>query len=95
LSGEQAPRIQVLPGGQNTSSGGQREFNAGVLARAAVAVGDSGHLWKPSHQWRCPILTALIRYRHLKSFSRQLALRLANRIVKLAPLREHQLGSEP
>jgi 2-dehydro-3-deoxyphosphooctonate aldolase (KDO 8-P synthase) len=30
-----------LPGGQGTSSGGQREF-VPVLARAAVAVGDAG-----------------------------------------------------
>ena len=32
-----------LPGGQGTSSGGQREF-VPVLARAAVAVGVAGHL---------------------------------------------------
>ena len=46
-----------LPGGQGTSSGGQREF-VPVLARAAVAAGISACLWKPIRiqQKRCPMV---------------------------------------
>ena len=36
-----------LPGGQGTKSGGQREF-VPVLARAAIATGISGILWRPT-----------------------------------------------
>jgi len=36
-----------LPGGQGTSSGGQREF-VPVLARAAVAAGSRACLWRPT-----------------------------------------------
>jgi 2-dehydro-3-deoxyphosphooctonate aldolase (KDO 8-P synthase) len=43
-----------LPGGQGTSSGGQREF-VPVLARAGVAVGVAGCSWKPTRIRPAPV----------------------------------------
>jgi 2-dehydro-3-deoxyphosphooctonate aldolase (KDO 8-P synthase) len=51
-----------LPGGQGTSSGGQREF-VPVLARAAVATGVAGSSWRPIRilRRRCPTVRTLCR----------------------------------
>lgn len=61
-----------LPGGQGSSSGGQREF-VPVLARAAVAVGISGLFAEthPDPSRRCPMAPMPGRWTAWKSCSRR------------------------
>ena len=60
-----------LPGGQGTSSGGQRE-HVPVLARAAVAVGISGLFAEthPDPSRRCPMVPTRGRWTRWRPCSR-------------------------
>ncbi len=76
-----------LPGGQGTSSGGQREF-VPVLARAAVAVGVAG-LFMETHPDPAKALSDgpnAVPLRHMKGLLEQL--QSLDRVVKAQPLLE-------
>ncbi len=76
-----------LPGGQGTSSGGQREF-VPVLARAAVAVGVAG-LFMETHPDPARALSDgpnAVPLRHMKALLEQL--QSLDRVVKAQPLLE-------
>ncbi|HNU12206.1 MAG TPA: 3-deoxy-8-phosphooctulonate synthase [Rubrivivax sp.] len=77
-----------LPGGQGTSSGGQREF-VPVLARAAVAVGVAG-LFMETHPDPARALSDgpnAVPLRHMKALLEQL--QSLDRVVKAQPLLEN------
>ena len=76
-----------LPGGQGTSSGGQREF-VPVLARAAVAVGISG-LFMETHPDPAKALSDgpnAVPLRHMRALLEQLL--ALDRVIKSQPLLE-------
>jgi len=78
-----------LPGGQGTTSGGQREF-VPVLARAAVAVGISG-LFMETHPDPAKALSDgpnAVPLHHMKALLGSLV--ALDRVVKGAPFLEHQ-----
>jgi 2-dehydro-3-deoxyphosphooctonate aldolase (KDO 8-P synthase) len=80
-----------LPGGQGTSSGGQREF-VPVLARAAVAVGISG-LFMETHPDPAKALSDgpnAVPLRHMKALLEQLV--ALDRVVKRQPLLENNFS---
>jgi 2-dehydro-3-deoxyphosphooctonate aldolase (KDO 8-P synthase) len=80
-----------LPGGQGTSSGGQREF-VPVLARAAVAVGVSG-LFMETHPDPAHALSDgpnAVPLRHMKALLEQLL--ALDRVVKSQPLLENDFS---
>jgi 2-dehydro-3-deoxyphosphooctonate aldolase (KDO 8-P synthase) len=77
-----------LPGGQGTSSGGQREF-VPVLARAAVAVGVAG-IFMETHPNPAEALSDgpnAVPLKHMRALLEQLA--ELDRTVKARPLLEH------
>ncbi|HEX7373366.1 MAG TPA: 3-deoxy-8-phosphooctulonate synthase [Steroidobacteraceae bacterium] len=77
-----------LPGGQGTSSGGQREF-VPVLARAAVAVGVAG-VFMETHPDPAKALSDgpnAVPLEHMKSLLEQLV--ALDRVVKARPLLEN------
>jgi 2-dehydro-3-deoxyphosphooctonate aldolase (KDO 8-P synthase) len=77
-----------LPGGQGTSSGGQREF-VPVLARAAVAVGVAG-IFMETHPNPAEALSDgpnAVPLKHMRALLEQLA--ELDRAVKARPLLEH------
>ncbi len=77
-----------LPGGQGTSSGGQREF-VPVLARAAVAVGVAG-LFMETHPDPAHALSDgpnAVPLRHMRALLEQLL--SLDRVVKAQPLLEN------
>ncbi|WP_119354859.1 3-deoxy-8-phosphooctulonate synthase [Azohydromonas sediminis] len=77
-----------LPGGQGTSSGGQREF-VPVLARAAVAVGIAG-LFMETHPDPARALSDgpnAVPLKHMKALLEQL--QSLDRVVKSQPLLEN------
>jgi 2-dehydro-3-deoxyphosphooctonate aldolase (KDO 8-P synthase) len=77
-----------LPGGQGTSSGGQREF-VPVLARAAVAVGIAG-LFMETHPDPANALSDgpnAVPLKHMKALLEQLV--ALDRVVKSQPLVEN------
>jgi len=80
-----------LPGGQGTSSGGQREF-VPVLARAAVAAGVAG-LFMETHPDPAHALSDgpnAVPLRHMRALLEQLL--ALDRVVKARPLLEHDFG---
>lgn len=80
-----------LPGGQGTSSGGQREF-VPVLARAAVAAGIAG-LFMETHPDPARALSDgpnAVPLRHMRTLLEQLA--ELDRAVKSRPLLENDFG---
>ena len=80
-----------LPGGQGTSSGGQREF-VPVLARAAVAVGVSG-LFMETHPDPSRALSDgpnAVPLRHMRALLEQLV--ALDRVVKSQPLLENDFS---
>jgi 2-dehydro-3-deoxyphosphooctonate aldolase (KDO 8-P synthase) len=80
-----------LPGGQGTSSGGQREF-VPVLARAAVAVGIAG-IFMETHPDPANALSDgpnAVPLRHMKALLEQLA--ELDRAVKSRPLLENDFA---
>ncbi len=80
-----------LPGGQGTSSGGQREF-VPVLARAAVAVGVSG-LFMETHPNPAQALSDgpnAVPLKHMASLLEQLL--ALDRVVKQQPLLENDFS---
>jgi 2-dehydro-3-deoxyphosphooctonate aldolase (KDO 8-P synthase) len=80
-----------LPGGQGTSSGGQREF-VPVLARAAVAVGIAG-LFMETHPDPAKALSDgpnAVPLKHMKALLEQL--RSLDRVVKSQPLLENDFS---
>ncbi|NBS46429.1 MAG: 3-deoxy-8-phosphooctulonate synthase [Betaproteobacteria bacterium] len=79
-----------LPGGQGTSSGGQREM-VPVLARAAVAVGVAG-LFMETHPDPARALSDgpnAVPLKHMKALLQSLA--ELDRVVKAGPLLEQQI----
>ena len=77
-----------LPGGQGTSSGGQREF-VPVLARAAIAVGVAG-VFLETHPDPANAMSDgpnAVPLRHMKALLEQLA--ALDRVVKSRPLLEN------
>ena len=77
-----------LPGGQGTSSGGQREF-VPVLARAAIAVGVAG-IFMETHPDPAKALSDgpnAVPLKHMKALLEQLA--ALDRVVKSQPLLEN------
>ncbi len=81
-----------LPGGQGTSSGGQREF-VPVLARAAVAAGVAG-LFMETHPDPAHALSDgpnAVPLRHMHALLEQLL--ALDRVVKARPLLEHDFGA--
>jgi 2-dehydro-3-deoxyphosphooctonate aldolase (KDO 8-P synthase) len=77
-----------LPGGQGTSSGGQREF-VPVLSRAAVAVGVAG-LFMETHPDPANALSDgpnAVPLKHMKALLEQLV--ALDRVVKTQPLLEN------
>jgi len=77
-----------LPGGQGTSSGGQREF-VPVLARAAIAVGIAG-VFMETHPDPAQALSDgpnAVPLRHMKALLEQL--RALDRVIKAQPLLEN------
>ena len=77
-----------LPGGQGTSSGGQREF-VPVLARAAIAVGVAG-VFMETHPDPANAMSDgpnAVPLRHMKALLEQLA--ALDRVVKSRPLLEN------
>ena len=82
-----------LPGGQGTSSGGQREF-VPVLARAAVAVGVAGHLHGDAPRTR-PRRSPTARTRCRSSTCAALLEQLAelDRAIKSRPLLEQSFDA--
>ncbi len=80
-----------LPGGQGTSSGGQREF-VPVLARAAVAVGVAG-LFMETHPDPMNAMSDgpnAVPLRHMRALLEQLV--SLDRVVKLQPLLENDFA---
>jgi 2-dehydro-3-deoxyphosphooctonate aldolase (KDO 8-P synthase) len=80
-----------LPGGQGTSSGGQREF-VPVLSRAAVAVGVAG-LFMETHPDPARALSDgpnAVPLRHMKALLEQLV--ALDRVVKSQPLLENDFS---
>jgi 2-dehydro-3-deoxyphosphooctonate aldolase (KDO 8-P synthase) len=80
-----------LPGGQGTSSGGQREF-VPVLARAAVAAGIAG-VFMETHPDPANALSDgpnAVPLRHMKALLEQLV--ALDRVVKSKPLLENDFG---
>ncbi len=80
-----------LPGGQGTSSGGQREF-VPVLARAAVAVGISG-LFMETHPDPARALSDgpnAVPLKHMRALLEQLL--ALDRVVKNQPLLENDFS---
>jgi 2-dehydro-3-deoxyphosphooctonate aldolase (KDO 8-P synthase) len=80
-----------LPGGQGTSSGGQREF-VPVLARAAVAVGVAG-IFMETHPDPAHALSDgpnAVPLKHMKALLEQLV--ELDRAVKSRPLLENDFG---
>src|ERR1700741_1526419 len=80
-----------LPGGQGTSSGGQREF-VPVLARAAVAVGRAG-VFMEAHPDPAHALSDgpnAVPLRHMQALLEQLA--SLDRVVKAQPLLENDFS---
>ena len=81
-----------LPGGQGTSSGGQREF-VPVLARAAVAVGIAG-LVMETHPDPAKALSDgpnAVPLKHMAALLAQLA--SLDRLIKSQPLLENDFGA--
>jgi 2-dehydro-3-deoxyphosphooctonate aldolase (KDO 8-P synthase) len=77
-----------LPGGQGTSSGGQREF-VPVLARAAIAVGIAG-VFMETHPDPAHALSDgpnAVPLKHMKALLEQL--RALDRVIKAQPLLEN------
>ncbi len=77
-----------LPGGQGTSSGGQREF-VPVLARAAIAVGIAG-VFMETHPDPANALSDgpnAVPLRHMKALLEQLS--ALDRVIKAQPLLEN------
>jgi 2-dehydro-3-deoxyphosphooctonate aldolase (KDO 8-P synthase) len=80
-----------LPGGQGTSSGGQREF-VPVLARAAVAVGVSG-LFMETHPDPANALSDgpnAVPLKHMRALLEQLV--ALDRVIKTQPLLENDFS---
>jgi 2-dehydro-3-deoxyphosphooctonate aldolase (KDO 8-P synthase) len=80
-----------LPGGQGTSSGGQREF-VPVLARAAIAVGIAG-IFMETHPDPAKALSDgpnAVPLRHMKALLEQLL--ALDRVVKRQPLLENDFS---
>jgi 2-dehydro-3-deoxyphosphooctonate aldolase (KDO 8-P synthase) len=80
-----------LPGGQGTSSGGQREF-VPVLARAAVAVGVAG-LFMETHPDPANALSDgpnAVPLKHMKALLEQLL--ALDRVIKAQPLLENDFS---
>ena len=80
-----------LPGGQGTSSGGQREF-VPVLARAAVAVGVAG-LFMETHPDPAHAMSDgpnAVPLKHMKALLEQLL--ALDRVIKAQPLLENDFG---
>ncbi|WP_157264458.1 3-deoxy-8-phosphooctulonate synthase [Azohydromonas aeria] len=80
-----------LPGGQGTSSGGQREF-VPVLARAAVAVGISG-LFMETHPDPANALSDgpnAVPLKHMRALLEQLL--ALDRVIKSQPLLENDFS---
>jgi 2-dehydro-3-deoxyphosphooctonate aldolase (KDO 8-P synthase) len=80
-----------LPGGQGTSSGGQREF-VPVLARAAIAVGVAG-VFMETHPDPANAMSDgpnAVPLRHMKALLEQLV--ALDRVVKAQPLLENDFS---
>ena len=80
-----------LPGGQGTSSGGQREF-VPVLARAAIAVGIAG-LFMETHPDPANALSDgpnAVPLKHMRALLEQL--RALDRVIKQQPLLENDFS---
>ena len=80
-----------LPGGQGSSSGGQREF-VPVLARAAIAVGVAG-VFMETHPDPAHALSDgpnAVPLKHMRALLEQLA--ALDRVVKQQPLLENDFG---
>jgi 2-dehydro-3-deoxyphosphooctonate aldolase (KDO 8-P synthase) len=80
-----------LPGGQGTSSGGQREF-VPVLARAGVAVGVAG-LFMETHPDPAHALSDgpnAVPLKHMRALLEQLV--ALDRVVKHQPLLENDFS---
>ena len=80
-----------LPGGQGTSSGGQREF-VPVLARAAIAVGVAG-LFMETHPNPAQALSDgpnAVPLQHMKALLEQLV--ALDRVIKTQPLLENNFS---
>ncbi len=80
-----------LPGGQGTSSGGQREF-VPVLARAAIAVGVAG-VFMETHPDPANALSDgpnAVPLKHMRALLEQLA--AIDRVIKAQPLLENDFG---
>ena len=80
-----------LPGGQGTSSGGQREF-VPVLARAAIAVGVAG-LFMETHPDPTNAMSDgpnAVPLKHMRALLEQLV--ALDRVVKQQPLLENDFG---
>ncbi|MGL6111040.1 MAG: 3-deoxy-8-phosphooctulonate synthase, partial [Rubrivivax sp.] len=80
-----------LPGGQGTSSGGQREF-VPVLARAGVAVGVAG-LFMEAHPDPANAMSDgpnAVPLKHMRALLEQLV--ALDRVVKARPLLENDFG---
>ena len=80
-----------LPGGQGTSSGGQREF-VPVLSRAAVAVGVAG-VFMETHPDPANALSDgpnAVPLKHMKALLEQLL--AIDRVVKRQPLLENDFS---
>ena len=80
-----------LPGGQGTSSGGQREF-VPVLARAGVAVGVAG-LFMETHPDPVNAMSDgpnAVPLKHMKALLEQLV--ALDRVIKAQPLLENDFG---
>jgi 2-dehydro-3-deoxyphosphooctonate aldolase (KDO 8-P synthase) len=81
-----------LPGGQGTSSGGQREF-VPVLSRAAVAVGVAG-LFMETHPDPAKALSDgpnAVPLKHMKALLEQLV--ALDRVIKRQPLLENDFSA--
>ena len=81
-----------LPGGQGTSSGGQREF-VPVLARAAVAVGVAG-IFMETHPNPAQALSDgpnAVPLKHMRALLEQLA--ELDRAIKSRPLLEQSFDA--
>ena len=80
-----------LPGGQGTSSGGQREF-VPVLARAAIAVGVAG-VFMETHPDPANAMSDgpnAVPLKHMKALLEQLA--ALDRVIKTQPLLENDFS---
>ena len=80
-----------LPGGQGTSSGGQREF-VPVLARAAIAVGIAG-VFMETHPDPAKAMSDgpnAVPLRHMKALLEQLV--ALDRVIKSQPLLENDFS---